>query len=97
MVVDDNSDGTKDALEKINEIVVLNGKWKLFYSGGKRMAMQYALNTTRDYDYCLFFNDNMEFYSQTIEKMLSTENINRIILVGPTCDTEGKLTYGGVI
>ena len=47
MVVDDNSDGTKAALEKINEIVVLNGNWKLFYSGGKRMAMQYALNTTR--------------------------------------------------
>lgn len=29
--------------------------------------------------------------------MLSIENEGREILVGPTCDTEGKLSYGGVI
>ena len=49
------------------------------------------------YDYCLLFNDDVEFYSKTIEKMLSIENESREILVGPTCDTEGKLSYGGVI
>lgn len=97
VVVDDNStDGTKEALGKISGIVVLNGTGQLFYSGGMRMAMQYALDTTEVYDYCLLFNDDVEFYSQTIERMLSLGN-GREILVGPTCDTEGKLSYGGVI
>lgn len=45
----------------------------------------------------MLFNDDVEFYSKTIEKMLSIENESREILVGPTCDTEGKLSYGGVI
>ena len=93
VVVDDNStDGTKAALEKMRGVVVLNGTGQLFYSGGMRMAMQYALNTTEVYDYCLLFNDDVEFYSQTIEKMLTIGSSGREILVGPTCDTEGKLS-----
>lgn len=98
VVVDDNStDGTKVALEKISGVVVLGGNGQLFYSGGMRMAIQYAIETTGVYDYCLLFNDDVEFYSQTIEKMLSIENNGREILVGPMCNTEGKLSYGGVI
>lgn len=97
VVADDNStDGTKAALEKIRGVVVLNGTGQLFYSGGMRMAMKYALDTAKIYDYCLLFNDDVDFYSQTIEYMLAAGN-GREILVGPTCDTEGRLSYGGVI
>lgn len=97
VVVDDNStDGTKDALLEIPEVIVLSGTGSLFYSGGMRVAIQYALDKLNDYDYCLLFNDDVEFEEGAIEKMLSVCT-GKEILVGSTCDYDGKLSYGGVI
>ena len=97
VITDDNStDGTKEALEQLSEVTVLAGTGSLFYSGGMRLAIQYALKYRKDYDYCLLFNDDVEFTDIAIEKMLSIGS-GREILVGPTCDSKGKLSYGGVI
>lgn len=97
IVTDDKStDGTKEALNQIPEVIVLAGNGSLFYSGGMRLAMQYALEYMDSYDYCLLFNDDVEFNNKAIEKMLSIGS-GREILVGSTCDNNGKLSYGGVI
>lgn len=98
VVVDDNStDGTSDALCEISSVVILRGNGHLFYSGGMRMAIQYALDLNKSYDYCLLFNDDVDFYSYSIENMLANRGYGNEILVGPTCDTRGLLSYGGVI
>ena len=96
IVVDDNSsDGTGEALGKIDGVRVIKGSGSLFYSGGMRRAMEEALKEEESYDYCLLFNDDVEFFPHSMEKM--TEDHESDILVGATCDREGKLTYGGVI
>ena len=96
IVVDDNSsDGTADALRQIDGVRVIPGSGSLYYSGGMRMAISEALKDNETYDYCLLFNDDVDFFPQSIEKM--TENQDTDILVGATCDNDGKLSYGGVI
>lgn len=93
---DGSSDGTKEALEQLSGVTVLAGTGSLFYSGGMRLAIQHVLNNTKEYDYCLFFNDDVAFNDMAIEKMLPVGS-GREILVGPTSDANGKLSYGGVI
>lgn len=96
-IADDNStDGTKEALKKFENITVLNGNGNLYYSGGMRLVMEYVLEKDSKYDYCLLFNDDVEFLDNVIDKMIDISNNDKII-VGPTCDLEGKLSYGGII
>ena len=96
IVVDDNSsDGTNEALRLIPEVTVIHGNGKMFYSGGMRKAIDYALKMNEQFEYCLLFNDDVQFFPNAIEKMLK-QSENEIV-VGATCDDEGKLSYGGVI
>lgn len=97
IVADDaSSDGTREALQQFHQITVLDGTGNLYYSGGMRLAIKSALDSTENYDYCLLFNDDVEFEDRAIEKMISFGKGNEI-LVGPTYDSNGKLSYGGVI
>jgi GT2 family glycosyltransferase len=96
IVVDDASiDGTAVALSYIPEVVVLHGNGSLFYSGGMRLAIQVALEKERQYDYVMLFNDDVDFFSNSIEKLTSLEEGG--IWVGPTCDNQKKISYGGII
>lgn len=96
LVADDAStDGTFEALQKFPEVTVLRGNGQLFYSGGMRLAIAEAKRTMQEYDYCLLFNDDVEFFDGSIEYLCGKEK--QIIWVGPTCDEDGALSYGGVI
>lgn len=96
IVVDDNSkDDTVKALREFTNVTVINGNGNLFYSGGMRKAIEKALKSKCSYDYCLLFNDDVDFYENAIDKLAQKEN--KYIWVGPTCDDKGELSYGGVI
>lgn len=96
IIVDDNSnDDTVKSLEKFTNVTVVNGDGNLFYSGGMRKAIEKALDSKFTYDYCLLFNDDVDFYENAIEKL--SKRGNKSIWVGPTCDDKGELSYGGVI
>lgn len=96
IVADDAStDGTGAALKQFSNTVVLEGNGNLYYSGGMRLAIQCAKECGKDYDYCLLFNDDVEFFDAAIEKLSSKEEA--VIWVGPTCDETGKLSYGGIV
>lgn len=97
IVVDDAStDGTKESLEEFTQVTIVEGNRHLYYSGGMRLAIKHALEQLDEYDYCLLFNDDVNFEKQAIEKMLAY-GTGKEIIVGSTCDAEGKLSYGGVI
>lgn len=96
-LVDDGcTDGTADAVKNLKGINVhiINGNGNLFYSGGMREAITYTKNRNEKYEYYMFVNDDVEFYPNTIEKMIYISEGN--IIVGCIDDGEGTLTYGGV-
>ena len=97
LAVDDGStDGTSEALNRLENIKILKGDGGLYYSGGMRKGIAEAKEKYRGFDYCLFFNDDVKFYENAIEKMVGLFEREKQILVGATCDNEGKLSYGGV-
>ena len=101
IVVDDNSkDGTVEMLEKLREyhnIYIIKGNGNLFYSGGMRMGMEYALRELEEvFDYILLVNDDVEFFDKCIEKMIREIKSNSSVTVGATCNKEHLLTYGAI-
>lgn len=98
LAVDDAStDGTYEELKKHRNVEVIRGDGKLYYSGGMRKGIEEAKEKYFGYDYCLFFNDDVDFYPQTIERMIQENTDASQIVVGATCNQRGKLTYGGAV
>lgn len=96
IVADDGStDGTFEALKEMPEVKVLRGNGSLFYSGGMRLAISKAKEAKEACDYCLLFNDDVDFVPSSIEALCQKDN--SCIWVGPTSDERGNLTYGGVV
>lgn len=102
VVVDDNStDGTVEQLIRMKneyDIHLIEGTGHLFYSGGMRKGMEYIkTQMTREYDYILMMNDDVEFLNQTIEDMVeqSKEQENAVI-VGTMQDEFGNSSYGAI-
>lgn len=95
VIADDGStDGTFEALKEFEDVTTVSGDGNLFYSGGMRLAIAKAKESIESYDYCLLFNDDVDFYPSAIEELCKKES--GIIWVGPTSDEKGQLSYGGV-
>ena len=96
IIVDDNStDDTKQRLQYFPQVEVINGTGSMYYSGGMRLAIAMAKKKKEVYDYCLMFNDDVDFTDHSIEYLASL-TVNTI-WVGPTCGKDGKLSYGGIV
>ena len=72
VITDDNSsDGTDEMLRSLPyKIKVLSGNGNLFWNGGMRKSLAYALLGTEKYDYAMLVNDDVRFYENAIEKQL---------------------------
>lgn len=98
IVADDHStDGTQEKLGKLSCVTLLEGDGNLFYTGGMRVAIKRALSIEYQFDYVLLFNDDVTFYTDAIAKLISKSEKDNCIWVGPTCDENGILSYGGVV
>lgn len=95
IVDDDSTDGTREALEQIVGVTVLTGTGSLFYSGGMRKGIEWAQNNGKEYDFCLLFNDDVEFFAGAIEGLARRKK--NIVWIGPTCDDSRELSYGGIL
>lgn len=102
VVVDDNSsDDTKKVVHELQgkyKIFLLEGDGDLFYSGGMRVGMDYALNSLKDnYDYLFMCNDDVDFFDLCIEKMINQSGEqNDAVIVGAMQNLVGELSYGAV-
>ena len=89
-----STDGTGEALRAIPGVTVISGHNGLYYSNGMRLAMEQA-KKQEGYDYCLLMNDDVEFFEKAVEK-LAKRSAGRFVIVGPTCDKNGGLSYGAI-
>lgn len=102
VVVDDNStDGTIEVLESMQKeymIHIIKGEGGLYYSRGMRLGMQYVKkNYKEDFDYILLINDDVEFYYESIKKLIIQNEIQTdSVTVGATCNRGSELTYGAI-
>ena len=97
IAVDDNSmDGTKEALQKFDNMKIIEGDGKCYYSGGMRLGINEGKKSIDSYEWVLFFNDDVEFFPKAITKLINFSRNSKDILIGATCDKQGKLSYGGV-
>lgn len=97
VIVDDNSsDGTVEGIQALDcKSLVLEGDGNLFWAGGMRKGIETFFQTDANSDYVLLVNDDVEFYDDIISSLItrSKENSDAII-VGATCDSGGRYTYG---
>lgn len=102
IVVDDGStDGTKEVIEKVQReysIFYLQGNGSLFYSGGMRMGMTYALNSLKEeFDYLLMTNDDVEFLEHGVEAMITqSRQQQNSVIVGAMKNNSGELSYSAI-
>ena len=98
LILDDNStDGTPEALAKYDNVTIMHGNGNCFYTGGMRILIDAAKKSENPYDYCLMFNDDVQFYDHCIEYLVSKAEQKEAVWVGPTCDEQGKLVYSGIV
>lgn len=105
VITDDcSSDGTKEFLaERLGDKVhLITGTGSLFWNGGMRVSMGYALNALSSdvnaFEYALLVNDDVEFYDMAVEKMIKRlESAGASAIAGATKNSEGEMTYGCVL
>lgn len=98
IAVDDNStDGTREVLEKFKNLQVVLGSGQCYYSGGMRIGIEIGKKYSYKYDWILLFNDDVSFFPHSIERLIAYSSDRKNILVGATCDEQGRLTYGGMV
>ncbi len=80
------------------DITVVRGEGNLYYSGGMRAAMERAIAVDcANYDYVLLMNDDVEFFQESIEKLIEqSKRQGDAVIIGSTQDKDGNLTYGGI-
>lgn len=98
IAVDDcSTDGTAELLQEQENVHLVAGDGEKYYSGGMRLGIEVAKQCCDEYDWVLLFNDDVDFFPYAIEKLQLYADKLPEIVVGATCDEQGKLTYGGVL
>ncbi|HOO80221.1 MAG TPA: glycosyltransferase family 2 protein [Lachnospiraceae bacterium] len=93
-----STDGTSDAIRAMNEdTIILNGTSNLFWNGGMVHTLDYALKNCEHYDYVMLVNDDVTFYPNMMQPLLTRlQQTDADVIVGATRDHQGKTSYGGV-
>lgn len=95
---DDSSDGTPQALKQLPySLTLLSGNGSLFWNGGMKKALEYALNGMKKTDFYLLVNDDVSFKEGAVEKLIERQREKTdCVIAGATADGQGNTSYGGV-
>ncbi len=92
------TDGTADAVkQQYPNIIILKGNGNLYWNGGMRKAWQAA--NIKDYDFYIWFNDDVDLYEDSLETILSSyyKSKKMSLISGAFCNLYGNVSYGGWI
>lgn len=97
---DGSTDGTKQMLQQLMkkfEITVLNGNGELYWCGGMRKAISYALERKDVTDYYVLVNDDVTFEKDALEQAIGkSQEKDNAVVVGAICNQLREQVYGGV-
>ena len=94
LVDDGSTDGTGDAVRKSFPTVrVIEGDGSLYWAKGMRRAWEAAVAERQNWDGYLWLNDDAELNPDAIDKMLSVNDGERIV-VGELENAKGEIVYG---
>ncbi len=84
VIIDDGStDGTSDMIENLYpQVTLIQGTGDLWWSGGTNEGLLYVLEKARDEDYVLIINDDLEFDTDYIGKIVNFARQHPKTLVG---------------
>ena len=95
MTNDGCTDGTTEAVRKNFPLInIIQGDGSLYWGGGMLKAWNAALQSKSQYDYFLWFNDDVVLYEDALSLLFQFANENAIIS-GAFCDEQGNVSYGG--
>lgn len=99
MTDDGCTDGTRDAvMHSYPSVHIVDGDGNLFWNQGMIKAWN-AASSYDDYDYYLWFNDDVDLYVDSLRNLLITskKHDDQSIIVGSMCDPNDKslITYSG--
>lgn len=97
-----STDGTCETIERAGyaDVELVHEKPTLFWNGGMYCGIEKAMKNTEAYDYVLLVNDDVDFSPGIIDKMADYSmrpDRKGCVVVGTTCDTSGKFSYGGIL
>lgn len=92
------TDGTCDAVRKtFPSVQIVNGNGNLFWNQGMIKAWEAANESEIEYDYYLWFNDDVDLYADSLATLFNTlrlvEEVS--IISGAFKDCDGVVSYGG--
>ena len=103
IVVDAGStDGTCEEIEKTGyeDVELVHAEPTLFWNGGMHRGIEIGMKNADMYDYMLLVNDDVDFIPGIIDRLVDySKSPDRAgsVIVGATCDTSGKFSYGGIL
>lgn len=98
-LVDDNSsDGTTNEIKKMyNEVTIFKTSGNYFWAKSMNYGVQRTINL--DFDYYIFYNDDVIFLPNSIEKainyVLDNDDRNSLYIFS-TIDKDNNISYGGL-
>lgn len=98
MTDDGCTDGTREAVRKVFPSVhIVDGDGTLFWNQGMIKAWKAANDSGIEYDYYLWFNDDVDLYDNSLATMFNTmRSVEEIsIISGAFKDCDGIVSYGG--
>lgn len=103
IVVDSGStDGTCEEIESsgYTDVELVHAEPTLFWNGGMHRGIAIGMSKPDQYDYMLLVNDDVDFVPGILDRMIEySMKPDRCgsVIVGPTCDTFGNFSYGGIL
>lgn len=92
---DGSTDGTSIAIkDEFPQVKLVEGTGNLFWGGGMNLAWRTAIESSKRYDFYLWYNDDSDIFPDALQTMFGIAS-DDVVVTGAFKDREGMVSYGG--